>query len=128
MTGGLDSKFTGPGPAQYQLKTTKDAFENTKAIREQKKPNYSFSRANKYPNLKSRSPGPGLYNSHEARDSASSKSLKPVMPVINPPKKYGTNTIANMDKKSMHRSYCGPGRYDIDRNITTKNFRQSFNN
>ena len=50
------------------------------------------------------------------------------MPVINPPKKYGTNTIASMDKKSMHKSYCGPGRYDIDRNITTKNFRQSFNN
>ena len=49
VTGGLDSKFTGPGPAQYQMIVTKDAFENAKSIREQKKPNYSFNKALKYP-------------------------------------------------------------------------------
>ena len=73
--------------------------------------------------MKAKTPGVGLYNSHEAKDHASSTSLKAKMPVINPPKKYGSNTIANMDKKSMAKSYCGPGRYEIDRNITHKNFR-----
>lgn len=73
--------------------------------------------------MKAKTPGVGLYNSHEAKDHASSTSLKAKMPIINPPKKYGSNTIANMDKKSMAKSYCGPGRYEIDRNITHKNFR-----
>ena len=107
---------------------TKDAFENAKSIREQKKPNYSFNKALKYPQMKSRSPGPGMYNSHEARDHASSVSTKAKMPVINPPKKYDVNTIANMEKKTFHKSHCGPGRYEIDRAITHKNFRQSFGN
>ena len=39
--------------------------------------------------MKAKTPGVGLYNSHEARDNASSVSLKAKMPVINPPKKYG---------------------------------------
>ena len=55
-------------------------------------------------------------------------SVNPKMPVINPPKKYDVNTIANMEKKTLHKSQCGPGRYDIDRNITYKSFRQSFSN
>ena len=50
------------------------------------------------------------------------------MPIINPPKKYGSNTLVNMEKKSFHKSYCGPGRYEIDRKIIHKDFRQSFNN
>ena len=128
ITGGLDSKFTGPGPAQYQISTTKDSFTNSKANREYKKPNYSFNRASKYLQVKSRSPGPGMYDSHNARDEASSVSVKAKMPIINPPKKYGGNTIANMEKKSYTKSQCGPGRYEIDRNITYKSFRQSFTN
>ena len=39
----------GPGPAQYQMNAAKDAFANAKSIREQRKPNYSFNRALKYP-------------------------------------------------------------------------------
>ena len=78
--------------------------------------------------MKSRSPGPGRYDSHDAKDLASSKSTKSQMPVINPPKKYGYNTLANMEKKSFHKSYCGPGRYEIDRKVIHKDFRQSFNN
>ena len=47
--------------------------------------------------MKTKTPGVGLYNSHEARDHASSVSLKAKMPIINPPKKLGSNTVANMD-------------------------------
>ena len=73
--------------------------------------------------MKTKTPGVGLYNSHEARDHASSVSLKAKMPIINPPKKLGSNTVANMEKRSMTKSYCGPGRYEINRNITHKSFR-----
>ena len=60
---GLDSKFQGPGPAQYT--TIPLDFNGQKNCREKQKPKFSFGKQKQYPDIKSRSPGPGRYESHD---------------------------------------------------------------